>query len=260
MPADLSLALPAWAWGGGGAVLGAMIGSFLATMVIRWPRGDSVAAGRSACDACGRVLGPIDLLPVAGFLIRCGRCVACAAPIDRRHIAIELACAGVGAASLALAPGVVGLAGALFGWLLIALAALDAEHFWLPDPLVAAVALTGLAGGALGSPPDMFARLIGGAIGFGALLLVAVAYRALRGRRGMGGGDPKLLGAIGLNLGWHALPFVLLGASLTGLLLVGLARLRGQAIRADRPVAFGALLAITAWPLWLVSWLLALTA
>lgn len=251
MPADLPFALPAWAWGGGGAVLGAVIGSFLATLVIRWPRGDSVAAGRSACDSCGRVLGPVDLLPVAGFLIRRGRCATCAAPIDRRHIAIELACAGVGGTSLLLAPGVAGLAGALFGWLLIALAALDAEHFWLPDPLVGAVALIGLAGVALGLPPDAATRLIGGFAGFGALALVALAYHALRGRRGMGGGDPKLLGAIGLNLGWTALPFVLLGASLAGLLLVGLGRLRGEAIRADRPVAFGALMAIVAWPIWL---------
>lgn len=253
MLADLPFALPAWAWGGGGAVLGAVIGSFLATLAIRWPRGESVVAGRSACDACGRRLGLVDLLPVAGFLIRRGRCAVCAAPINRRHIAIELGCAGVGAISLGVAPGIVGLSGALFGWLLIALAALDAEHFWLPDPLVAAVALTGLAGALFGGPPDMRARLIGGAAGFGVLFLVALAYRALRGRRGMGGGDPKLLGAIGLNLGWHALPFVLLGASLTGLLLVAFGRLRGEAIRADRPVAFGALMAIVAWPLWLVS-------
>lgn len=252
MPADLPSALPLWVWGAGGALLGAVIGSFLATVAIRWPRGESVVAGRSACDACGRALGPVDLLPVAGFLIRRGRCAACAAPIDRRHVAIELACLGVGAVSLTVAPGVAGLAGALFGWLLIVLAVLDAEHFWLPDPLVAAVALTGLAGVVLGLPPDAGARLIGGLAGFGGLALVALAYRMLRGRRGMGGGDPKLLGAIGLNLGWQTLPFVLLGASLAGLALVALGWLRGQPIRADRPLAFGALMAIVAWPIWLV--------
>jgi len=256
MPADFPLAtLPAaspWAWGAGGAVLGAVIGSFLATLVIRWPQERSVMAGRSACDHCGRVLGVIDLLPIAGFLIRRGRCATCGAAIDQRHIAIELAAAAVGAASLAVAPGAAGLAGAVFGWLLIALAALDMEHFWLPDPLVTALALIGIAGGALGLAPDLPARLIGGAVGFGTLALLALAYRALRGRHGMGGGDPKLLGAIGLNLGWQTLPFLLLGASFTGLILVAMEKIRGREVKSDQQVAFGALMAVAAWPLWLI--------
>lgn len=233
-------------------LLGAVIGSFLATLVIRWPQERSVARGRSACDACGRVLGLVDLMPVIGFVIRRGRCATCGAPIDRRHILIEIACAGVGGVSLATAPGLDGLAGAVFGWLLVALAALDVEHFWLPDPLVAAVAITGVVGAMAGLLPDMESRLIGGIGGFAALALIAIGYRMLRGRRGMGGGDPKLLGAIGLNLGWQILPFVLLGASLTGLLLVAIGHARGQRVRRDQQVALGALMAIVAWPIWLV--------
>ena len=67
----------------------------------------------------------------------------------------------------------------------------------------------------------------------------------------MGGGDPKLFGAIGLWVGWRMLPAVLLIASLTGLALVLMARMRGRAVAADAPVPFGALLAIAAYPTWL---------
>ncbi|MGH6781794.1 MAG: prepilin peptidase [Sphingomonadaceae bacterium] len=247
MPSELPLLV------GAGFLLGAIFGSFLATIVIRWPAGRSVLAGRSACDGCGRALGIVDLLPLAGYALRRGRCASCGAAIDRRHPAIELACAAIGAISFAMAPGLAGLFGAVFGWLLVTLAVLDAEHFWLPNPLVGALALIGLAGGVADVGVDLPARLFGGLAGFVALSAIALGYRLLRGRAGMGGGDPKLLGAIGLTLGWQALPLVLLGGALTGLGLIALRWLRGGVVRADQELPFGTLMAVVAWPLWLVA-------
>jgi leader peptidase (prepilin peptidase)/N-methyltransferase len=94
-----------------------------------------------------------------------------------------------------------------------------------------------LVGGiATGLPP--IDRLIGGAAGFLALWIVAQAYRRLRGREGLGAGDPKLMGAIGLWAGWMALPAILLVAALAGL---GVAVAQGRS-RLDR-MPFGTLLA-----------------
>ncbi|ARS26475.1 prepilin peptidase [Sphingomonas sp. KC8] len=253
MTAGFGAALPVWAWAACGFLLGAVIGSFLATLVIRWPQGRTVISGRSACDGCGRVLGIVDLLPLLGFLLRRGRCATCGVAINRRHPGIELACAGIGLVSFAVAPGVAGIVGAAFGWSLVALGTLDAEHFWLPNPLVAALALVGLAGGVAGVGPDLGARAIGGLAGFGVLAAIALGYRLLRGRIGMGGGDPKLLGAIGLTLGWQALPLLLLGAASTGLVAVALRRLNGGEVRRDQEVPFGALMALVSWPLWLIA-------
>jgi leader peptidase (prepilin peptidase)/N-methyltransferase len=89
-------------------------------------------------------------------------------------------------------------------------------------------------------------------MGYAGLWLVAALYRRVRGREGLGGGDPKLLGAIGAWLGWAALPLILLGASLLGLGLVLLDRLRGRAVAGDTMVPLGALMAGVAWPLWLL--------
>lgn len=236
-----------------GAILGLVAGSFLAALALRWPRGQSVMRGRSACDACGHRLGVVDLLPVFGHLLRRGRCAYCGAPIDRRHLLIELASGGIGLVSLLAAPGLEGLCGAMFGWLLVALIALDVDHFWLPDELVAALAVVGVGAGLAGIAPPMADRLIGGLAGFAGLAAIAILYRVARGRTGMGGGDPKLLGAIGLTLGWQALPLVLLGGASVGLALLGVRRLRGDSIRADQEVPLGALMAVVAWPLWLVA-------
>jgi leader peptidase (prepilin peptidase)/N-methyltransferase len=67
----------------------------------------------------------------------------------------------------------------------------------------------------------------------------------------MGGGDPKLFGAIGLWLGWQMLPAVLLIASMVGLGVVLAAHLKGRGMAADTALPFGALLAIAAYPAWL---------
>ncbi len=72
----------------------------------------------------------------------------------------------------------------------------------------------------------------------------------------MGGGDPKLFGAIGLWLGWRMLPAVLLIASMTGLALVLLAAMRGRPMARDSALPLGALLAVAAYPAWLamIGW------
>jgi len=238
-------------WGLAGFVLGAIIGSFLATAAIRWPAGRQVTRGRSACDHCGHTLGPIELIPIAGFLIRRGRCATCGGAIDRRHLMVEVAAALIGAISFAVAPGPVGIAGALFGWMLLLLAVLDVEHFWLPDRVTWLLALLGIAAGAVGLPPFPNDRLVGLVIGFAGLWLVGALYKALRNRDGLGGGDPKLLGAIGAWLGWTALPYVLVLAGLVGLGAVLVVRLRGETVSATTRLPLGALMAVAAWPIWL---------
>jgi leader peptidase (prepilin peptidase)/N-methyltransferase len=240
-------------WAGAGFILGAIVGSFLATAAIRWPAGRQITRGRSACDHCRRTLAPVDLIPIAGFLIRRGRCATCGGAIDRRHFMIEVAAALIGAVSFAVAPGPAGIAGALFGWLLLLLGVLDVEHFWLPDRLTWLLALLGIAFGAAGLPPYPNDRLIGLVVGFAGLWLVGALYKALRDRDGLGGGDPKLLGAIGAWLGWAALPYVLVLAGLVGLGAVFAGRLRGDPVTATTRLPLGALMAVAAWPIWLVQ-------
>lgn len=235
-----------------GLLAGLIIGSFIAALTWRWPAGRSIAHGRSRCDHCDATLGPRDLVPVLSHVLLRGRCRHCGAAIAPRHLAIELAAGLVGALALALHPGPAGLAGAVFGWGLLALAILDVEHFWLPDRLTLPLLLTGLIAGVWLAPP-LLDRAIGAGIGFAALAGIAAAYKARTGRDGLGGGDPRLFAGIGAWLGWAALPLVLLAAAALGLVLVGVDRLRGRPVTRHSRVAFGALLAVSAWPIWLVG-------
>ncbi len=231
---------------------GAIIGSYLATLAIRWPLGQSANQGRSRCDACLAPVPARSLVPILSWLVQRGRCRGCGARIDPIHVAVEGAAAVVGAVALAVAPPAEALAGMAFGWALILLVALDTRHFWLPDrvtlPLVACGWIVAVAG--LGvAPVD---SLIGSGAGFASLWMIGEGYRRVRGRTGLGGGDPKLLAAIGAWLGWMPLPFVLLGAAVMGLGIALVRRARGQAVSATDRVAFGALMALAAWPIWAV--------
>lgn len=230
-------------------MLGLVAGSFIATLVVRLPEAVPMT-GRSRCDSCGAAVRAGDLVPLLSFVRLGGRCRACSARIDARHPAIEAVAAVIGASALAAAPAPYGVALALFGWMLLAAGAIDAEHFWLPHALTAPLLAAGLA---FGLPP-LAERALGAGLGAGSLWAVAAAYRAWRKREGLGGGDVVLFAGVGAWLGGWWLAPVLLGASLLGLVSVAGRMLAGRAVPERLPL--GALIAAVAFPLALAAYAL----
>jgi leader peptidase (prepilin peptidase)/N-methyltransferase len=236
-----------------GASFGAIIGSFLATIVSRWPRDDSVMRGRSRCDGCGRALNGFELIPLIGGWIARGKCRTCGATIDPVHPFVEAGAAIIGGLCFALFPLPAAALFAIGGWLLLTLAVLDARHFWLPDALNFPLAAIGLTLGDWGLPAPFEDRVIGAVAGAALLVLVSVSYKWLRGRDGLGLGDAKLLGAIGAWLGWQLLPLVLLVASVTALIWVLFRSLCGRAMEATTRVPLGTFLCVAVVPAWLLG-------
>jgi leader peptidase (prepilin peptidase)/N-methyltransferase len=236
-----------------GAISGLVVGSFVATLVLRWPSGRSVLSGRSACDGCGRTLRPLELVPLFSAALQRGRCRTCASPIDPLHWQVEAGCAVIGGAVLGLWPGVEGVGWALLGWLLLTIAILDWRHFWLPDALTLPLAFAGLTLGQWMTDVTLSDRIIGALCGYGILLAVAIGYHRLRGREGLGLGDAKLLGGLAAWFGWKALPFIVLFASGSALLVVGANALRSNAVHAGTRVPLGTYLCLAAIPGWVLS-------
>lgn len=200
-------------------VFGAIWGSFASALCGRWAQGESIVMGRSRCDHCRQALRAFELVPMLSFAFQGGSCRRCAQPIGRDSLYVELFCATFGAACALLFAPLNAVAVAALAWLLVPLILLDWRHFWLPDPLIIALAICGIvAGGQLLNAPILTDQLIGGAAGYAALQLIRLSYSRLRRVEAMGAGDPKLLGAIGLWVGWQALPFILLISSLIGLI------------------------------------------
>ena len=221
------------------ALLGALIGSFLNVVIYRLPLGESLVTPGSHCPACDAPVRAFDNVPVVSWLLLRGRCRRCGAPISPRYPIVELltaACFGAVVAARGFDNDL---------WLelpfvacLIALAGIDLDHKLLPNKIVYPMAVYGLVMSALVQWDVFPEHLIAGTGAFAFLLVAVLAYPS-----GMGMGDVKLAGAMGLDLGVSVVP-ALLAAFLTGTIfgLVVIAREGAQARK--KAVPFGIFLAI----------------
>tara|TARA_R110002051_G_scaffold41530_7_gene86148 strand:- start:38387 stop:39142 length:756 start_codon:yes stop_codon:yes gene_type:complete len=233
-------------------LMGAIVGSFLAAVSVRLPRDESVVGGRSRCRACERPLAPWHLVPVLSWLALRGRCGWCGAAVSPRYLIIELAAAAIGVwAALHGSGWLMITATAILGWQLLLIAVVDAEHLWLPDALTVPLIATGLAFNAAITGGWPWSQMVGLAAGFGSLWLLGRLYRRLRGREGLGGGDPILFAGAGAWIGWTGLPSVVLLASGIGLGLVAARLMLRRPVAAADRLPFGSLLAAGLWLTWL---------
>ena len=237
-----------------GLVLGAVVGSFLGVVLIRLPDGRALFMARSACDTCDKELEPFELVPILSWAVQGGKCRECGSAIDRWQLAAELGGAAIGA--LAVLLSYFPIWAMLLGWQLLLLAMLDLRHMWLPRQLSALLGASGaLFALVMGYCSDdlmaLVMSMIGGAFGFAALWMLGQGYQMWRGQEGLGGGDPPLLGAIGLWLGPLGVIHTLLAASLLGLVVAFVLWRAGQKIAPDTMLPLGTLLAVGAWPVFL---------
>lgn len=232
------------------ATAGPFLGSFLGMLTFRMPRGMSIVAPHSFCESCGTRLTLIDLVPVLSWLYLRGRCRHCGAPIDALYPAIELAAVGIALWASTIFEGWLFWASCGLGWTLLALAAMDLRHMILADWLVIPLGLAGIAVGlAVGIQP--LDHVIGALAGFTVFFAVAVGYRRLRGRDGLGHGDVKFFATAGAWVTWLGLPTVVLWAVFSA--FVTLAALMAVGCRVDsrQPFPFGPHLCLGLWLTWL---------
>ncbi|WP_428487837.1 prepilin peptidase [Rhodopila sp.] len=250
----IGIEAPAWLW----PLLAApFVGSFMGVLIIRLPAGAPVVFSRSACPHCGTRLNGWELVPLASFVTLRGRCRHCRQPIGRFHPAVELAAVVVAAWAALADPDPLRLwADCGLGWSLLTLAWIDCTSFLLPDVLTLPLLLAGLALTLDMQPEALTDRCLAAMFGYLSFQGLAFAYRRLRGRHGLGGGDAKLLAAAGAWCGLALLPFVILGSAVAGLLAaLGLA-LTGRPVTSRTRIPFGPCIAVAFWLAWLHGGLL----
>lgn len=233
---------------------GLVIGSFLGLVSLRFPAGETIVRGRSRCGGCEHELSPWRLIPLISYAVARGRCRECGVSIPARYPLIEAGCALIGAWAAWSQPTLgATILTALLGWQLLLIAVVDGEHFWLPDQLTLPVLGTGLLAAIVLPPQSVPGAIIGVVCGFASLWLIGRIYRIVRGREGLGGGDPWLLAAGGAWVGWIGLPSVLLWAATAGL-SVSLARiLTGHRVSGADRIPFGIFLALGIWLTWVLG-------
>ncbi|WOQ70420.1 prepilin peptidase [Microbacterium limosum] len=200
---------------------GLVIGSFLNVVAYRVPAGIPLTRD-SRCPACDGPVRAWQNVPIASWLALRGRCAGCRAPISARYPLVELvtalAFAAIAAASLASSALPVGatlielVAYLYFAAVSVVLTLIDQDTRRLPNTIVlpsylVALVLFAAAVSAGADPAALVRAVVAG-------LLLYLFYLVLRLARpdGMGGGDVKLAGVVGIYLGWLGWGAVAVGA------------------------------------------------
>src|SRR5436309_10215405 len=223
------------------AALGGLIaGSFLNVVAFRLPRGESLVAPASRCPSCKTAIKPYDNVPVLGWMLLRGRCRDCREPISARYPIVEALSAALAVAVVLVKHTTADRAlGLVLVAILIPIALIDLDQRIIPNRITLPAALIAIALGLILNPSGVPEQLIAGAAAGGFLLVFALAYP-----KGMGMGDVKLAGVMGLYLG-RSVAVALLVAVLVGA-IVGTAVMARVGVKEGRKTAvpFGPFLAL----------------
>jgi leader peptidase (prepilin peptidase)/N-methyltransferase len=243
------------------AVLGLLLGSFLNVVIYRLPKmmerefenacaencgqplkhSDTfnLSVPRSACPCCGHKITALENIPVISYLVLRGKCSGCKAPISLRYPAIEMLAGALSALVIwKFGSGWAGMAAMAFVLLLIAMTFIDLDTMYLPDDLTYSLLWLGLLTNLNGHFATLQDAVIGAVAGYMVLWSVSNLYKLVRKREGMGGGDLKLLAALGAWMGWQMLPAIILLSSVVGA-LVGIAMIVFKNHGREQPIPFG---------------------
>jgi leader peptidase (prepilin peptidase)/N-methyltransferase len=201
------------------ALFGAIVGSFLNVVAYRLPRKESLSTPGSRCPSCGTPIKPWDNVPVLSWLLLRGRCRACRARISPRYPLVEAATAALCALVVVVkGPDEDALLGIALVLVLVPITLIDLDHRLIPNVLTATGAVLALAILALTDLDSLPEHLIAAAAAGGFLLVAVLVYPA-----GMGMGDVKLAGMLGLFLGRAVAPAMftaLIAGSLVGAAII----------------------------------------
>lgn len=231
-------------------LLGLIAGSYLNVVIHRLPRGEDTVLAASACPSCGSKIRWYDNVPLLGFLWLRGRCRACGAAISWRYPLVEL----LGGLGVVVAWRMFGttpqaIVAGVFLLVLLVLAAIDREHYILPDrityPLIVAGLLLAVMRPQWGFVDHWRDAATGALVGAAIPLLLIGAWLVIRGEEGMGLGDVKMLAGVGAVLGLEQVLVTLFFASMVGS-VVGIAGMLVGRLHGRSQLPFGVFLSLGA--------------
>lgn len=228
------------------------VGSLIGSVADRVPTDRPLFWSGSSCDHCDHALSLRDLIPLFSWLLRRARCRYCGGKLSLYYPLVELAALAIAISVLPVFDAALRWITLGLGWGLLMLAAMDFRHMVLADSLNAVLAISGLLVATFLSQLPLQSHVVGMLLGAGGLYLVNLAYKAIRGRDGLGLGDVKLMAGAGAWLGWQGLPSVLLYATIAALILVCSGLLVRNPAR-DTAIPFGAFICLGIWLTWSVG-------
>ena len=229
-------------------LFGLLVGSFLNVVIYRLPRLMSITWVRSKCTSCGKKIFWYENIPVISYIFLRGKCSACGAKISLKYPIVEVVAA---VAAYFLSPPYL-TTDTLFYFALyfsifcifLSQFVIDLEHKLLMDSLNICLALLFLV--FTYQESNWVYSIVGGAVGFGVPLGITWLFYKIRGVVGLGGGDIKLYGVLGIYLGAQGVIHNMVFSCGLGALIGGLLFITGV-IKRNQPIPFGPFIILVAF-------------
>ena len=228
-------------------IFGSLIGSFSNVVAYRLPLEKSIIP-RSQCEKCGKLVKWYENLPILSYLLLRGKCSSCSTRISVIHPILELLS---GAWAVWLMPeqlSQTNLIYFLFYFVvfqcLIIHFVIDLKYKILPDSINIVLYIIFLCFSVYNYAWNHW--LWGFGIGFGVTYFVTWLFYKLRGQVGLGGGDIKLFGALGIYLGPLGILMNIFLSCLLGS-LIGVLLIASKKMDRNTPIPFGPFIIITAF-------------
>lgn len=242
-------------------LIGLAIGSFLNVVIYRLPKGEEIIFKPSHCPKCKQKIKPLDLIPILSYIILRGKCRYCKEKISFQYPLVELL-AGLSLTGIYYR----------FGWaepvhtiammtlilIFIVVLFIDLYHYIIPNEIIIFGLITGFIFGILKGKNFLIDSSLGFLIGILTFFLIVVIGELLMKAEAMGMGDVKLMGIVGLFLGWKLTILSMFLAFITGsivsiFLLVAKIKGRRDQIPFGPFIAIGSTIAFL-WGNQILSW------
>ena len=227
---------------------GACIGSYLNVLILRLPEKRSTTIERSHCPHCKKLIYWYENIPLVSFLFLRGKCSGCETKISFMYPLVELICGVVAVVLLPNALNLNSMSEYLFHFsifsVFLVIIAIDFKHYIIPNSLNLYLALVFLVHSVFYRPWTHW--LMGGLVGSLFPLSVTYGFYLLRGKVGLGGGDIKLYGALGIFLGIQGVFLNLFLSCFLGALFTLFMMSLGKMDR-NTPLAFGPYIVVVAF-------------
>jgi leader peptidase (prepilin peptidase)/N-methyltransferase len=245
-------------------VIGMVLGSFNTVVVYRIPR--DIPLGlfshqRSRCSSCNKVIPWWNNIPLVSYVVLRGKCSRCGASIPMKYFWVELSTTILVVATTWIHGSTSSLTGfafvletlklLFFALALVAIVFIDSEFRIIPDRFSLGTWIVAIAAAGLWTEQGFLDALLGGFFGFGMFYGLSWAYEKIKGVEGLGFGDVKMMGWLGTWVGVSAVPFVVLFASVLGL-LVGVVVMQRSKAGMQTAIPFGPFLALGGWLAWML--------
>jgi len=202
-------------------IVGSVFGSFFNVCIHRIPQKKSIVFPGSYCPNCGIKISPFNNIPIFSYIFLQGKCQNCKTKIHPHYLLLEILTPLLFISLFYRFGNIFSLTYLKYLILFsvgLMIFFIDIFHKIIPDVLSLPLILAGIIFSLFpGNDISLHSSLIGTGFGFFLFVFIAMIFKFITKRDSLGGGDIKLIAALGSFSGFYGIIFIIFISSVIAL-------------------------------------------